>query len=97
MDTPLSVTEVDSDDGSAISVFPNPTDGRLNVVIHGMKGSLELDLYNTIGQKVFTEQFNAVKDGQRLTLNLGQLPKGLYILNCSADENWMKSTKVIVN
>jgi hypothetical protein len=95
-DTPLTVEEVKSDDDSPIRVFPNPTDGRLNVVIHRMKGSLELGLYDAIGQKVLTKQFNVVSEEQRLILDLGQLPTGLYVLTCSANEKSIQSTKVIV-
>jgi|GEM_PF-4879186 len=96
-DTPLTVEEADSHDDSQITVFPNPTNGRLNVVIHGMKGSLELGLYDAIGQKVLTRQYNAVSNGQQLVLDLGQLPKGLYVLTYQSNEKPVNSAKIIVN
>jgi hypothetical protein len=96
-DTPLTVEEADSHDDSQITVFPNPTDGRLNVVIHGMKGSLKLGLYDAVGQKVLSEQFIVASDGQRLILDIGFLPKGLYILTCSSDQKPIQSTKIIAN
>jgi len=96
-DTPLPVEEVNSEDDSAISVFPNPTNGRLNMVTNGMKGPMELGLYDAIGQKVLSKQFIVTSAGQRLTLDLSQLPKGMYILTCLSDEKAIQSNKVIIN
>ena len=85
-----------SGDYSMINVFPNPSDGTLNVVFREMKGPLEIGLYDAVGQKVLTKQVTVASEEQRLTLDLGQLATGLYVLTCSANKKSIQSTKVIV-
>lgn len=94
--TLAGVTEECSDNDSPISVFPNPTNGMLNVMIHGVKGPLTLGLYDAVGQKVLAKQINVASEGQRQTLDLGQLSNGLYVLTCTSENAPIASIKVII-
>jgi hypothetical protein len=95
-DSPLTIKEVASSENSLFSVYPNPTNGMLNVIAHGMKGIFELSLYDVIGQRVFSKQVRIMDEGQKIKLDLGQFSSGLYMLTCTAENVPVSSIKVIV-
>ncbi len=61
----------------AVIAFPNPTQGLLNLEIFNMYGRITIDVVNSIGQKVYTEE-TVADDYLRRELNLGHLRSGLY-------------------
>jgi Secretion system C-terminal sorting domain len=45
------------------TIYPNPTESELNINLKSYKGkNVEVHLYNTIGQEVFTKMFENVGD-----------------------------------
>jgi len=65
-----------------ISVFPNPTDGLLNIAFQtGNAQKVNVRVYNVMGQLVMTEQYNKVAAGRNnLTLDLTELKTGIYMV-----------------
>lgn len=59
-----------------ILVFPNPTDGKINITYPDFNGdeSIEIRIYNNIGQEIITE------DKIVETVDLSFLPKGIYFI-----------------
>ena len=61
-----------------ISVFPNPTDGELNVEYINIDGSLNLIIYDMQGKVIMT--FKANKDFGFQTIDVSSLKRGNYLI-----------------
>ena len=64
-------------------VYPNPTNGDLNIRINGYDGKINIQLIDINGRIVneyINEDFNVEK-----SLNLNTLQTGVYILKVSGD------------
>jgi len=66
----------------SIDLFPNPTPGNLTIDTKQVYKSLEVIVFNAMGQKVYTQKF---ENSQVLDLNLAQLPKGVYSVKLLAE------------
>lgn len=60
-----------------IDIFPNPSNGALNISISGVIGSTEIRAYNIIGELIGTAVIQA--DG-KLQMNTSNWPNGNYML-----------------
>ncbi|MEO5645001.1 MAG: T9SS type A sorting domain-containing protein [Bacteroidia bacterium] len=66
---------------NAVNFYPNPSTGKLTVVFkNGMGGTLEL--FNTAGQLVFTQQLT--QSGE-VELPQNQVPDGLYLIKFTGE------------
>jgi ELWxxDGT repeat protein len=74
---------------NTLSVYPNPSAGIFNVSLRNLDGA-SLAVFNTAGQRVHTQE-TATGLSQ---VDLGNLPSGLYVLQCTKD-NKQYTTKVI--
>ncbi len=77
-------TVLDIDD---IVVFPNPTNGNFNLQnkSESNRSLSNVEVYNTIGQLVFTKAGEILMPGGRSQVQLPTLPNGLYILAFEID------------
>ena len=73
---------------SRFELYPNPTDGELNLVADGIT---LVEVYNAAGVRVFSRRCN---DDCR-TLNISPLPAGLYTVRITTNLG-TKTEKVIV-
>jgi hypothetical protein len=65
---------------SLFNVYPNPTDSELNIDFTNYKGkNVEVHLYNTIGQEVFTKMLENVGDTP-YTFDISKLNEGQYLI-----------------
>jgi hypothetical protein len=72
--------------GSSLSVYPNPTpDGRLNVELSGYRKAVELNVFNALGQVVFSATVPASAGNATQLVDLTQLPAGIYILRAKTE------------
>ncbi|HPR61439.1 MAG TPA: T9SS type A sorting domain-containing protein [Prolixibacteraceae bacterium] len=69
----ISVSEQFED--ATLKVFPNPSDGLFTIQTTGFGENSNINIYNSVGKKVFSTQLCKAK-----TLELYNLPKGIYIL-----------------
>lgn len=69
----ISVSEQFED--VTLKVFPNPSDGGFTIQTTGFGENSDINIYNSVGKKVFSTQLCKAK-----TLELYNLPKGIYIL-----------------
>ena len=79
-------------DANSFSVYPNPSNGNLNIEFQKLVKKLELKIFNLSGKTVFQNQFSNSSKIQNL--NLAHLPPGTYILYLNADGN-LRSQKWI--
>ncbi len=75
--TTFSISENQS--AHDIAVYPNPFSGELTITAGGRTGTVAI--YNTLGEKIYSSQIT----DQSLTINLGEVPKGIYFVRVSAN------------
>ncbi|MFO7723627.1 MAG: T9SS type A sorting domain-containing protein, partial [Bacteroidales bacterium] len=70
-----------------IFLYPNPTDGKLELVLHGFaSGTVELELYGQHGRRVLQEEHLISSPETSLGLNLSTLADGIYLLKTTTTE-----------
>jgi uncharacterized repeat protein (TIGR02543 family) len=63
------------------TIFPNPTDGELNVTVESLvEKALTIDVFNAQGKKVDSHVRNVEKGTNTLQLDASELPQGFYYL-----------------
>jgi extracellular elastinolytic metalloproteinase len=77
-----------------IRVFPNPSNGLLNIAIAKYSGKLNIELYDINGRKVFNQNMNDFNTEK--AINLQSIQSGIYLLKLEGDELSF-TKKVIIN
>jgi len=77
-----------------IQVFPNPFKNILSVTANNNFQTLTFSVLNTLGQEVFRKQETNLSKNSTLSLNLQNLPVGIYFLQVTADNQSM-SRKIV--
>ena len=86
----LKGTGINEINESALMVHPNPTNDIINIVIDNIQTKVQIDIYNSVGQKVYST-IETAENGLNTTIDLGDLTEGSYILQIRNDEHvWMK-------
>jgi len=73
------------------SVFPNPASNNIYVEVNE-SGSFRAELFDLLGRTVVTSESAT----GRATINVKNVPAGMYLLRLSNDENKVMSTKINV-
>ncbi len=68
-----------------ISIFPNPTDGKVTITFKGLNNNITLKLLNIQGSLVYTTSFDAVSDNFAKTLDLSKYSNGMYYIQVICD------------
>lgn len=90
---PVSTNAIDELNKS-VKIYPNPTNDILNIELSLDKTTeVQFQLFNTIGQLALTAN-RQVSDNQRISLNLNDLPSGIYFLQIQVNGSIL-SKKVI--
>ena len=74
-------------------IYPNPSNGLLNININNYVGELQIKVYDINGRQVYIE--NANNFDNSFTINLHGLSKGIYILKIQG-ENLNHTEKIIL-
>ena len=75
----LGTTGINSISQRSLTVYPNPASQEINV-IHDFSGNTEITVYNISGQPVLKTQNFESPGLIKQTLNIGNLPAGMYSL-----------------
>lgn len=76
-----------------VSVFPNPTKGRLNIEFKEISVSCSIEIFNSLGSKVLSDQRSVA--GQRLySVDISTFTTGIYFVKISSGE--FQSTHKVV-
>lgn len=86
--TILNVDEFENNNN--VHIYPNPTNNNLTVSNKNFK---EIQLYDVIGNLVLTKDIT--KPQSEFTLNLGQIPEGMYFLKLKTEKNKFITKKII--
>lgn len=82
---------VETDLNSEIKAFPNPFQNVLYLDLGRYCQSIQINIYNTLGQNVFSENYT---NSSTIQLEISQ-SKGLYFVEINCDENYPSVLKVL--
>lgn len=83
---------VDEYFASQIEIYPNPTGDFFNVLIHATDGNYSISLFNSLGQRIITNQV----EGEITKFDISELPAGIYIVEVRSEVN-IHEIKVVKN
>ena len=87
--------EEDSSDEMYVSIFPNPANDELNLVIHNNNyEKINLEILNLNGQKVFVNEY-AADTWFSKSVNISNLPNGAYRLILSSENTVLINNLII--
>ena len=78
-------------DETEFKVFPNPASKHITIVFDQEMSTAWINLINIQGKTVYREFHEEIPKGAQKTISVGQLPKGVYLLQIKNN----RSTKVI--
>ena len=68
-------------------LFPNPTDGKVNLVVgETLQGKALVEVYNLLGERMMAKTFHHLQRGETLGLDLSGFVSGLYIIKLSTEK-----------
>jgi hypothetical protein len=81
-----STVGIGENEGIGLSVYPNPTTGKLNITLtlSGTK-MVNLSVYNVLGNIVYQEKDVTAYNKMTRVIDLSGLPKGIYHLKVEGD------------
>lgn len=69
------------------SLFPNPTDDKVNLVISGtLQGKAVIEVYNLLGERMLVQTARQLHQGETVSLDLSKTVPGLYIIKLSSEK-----------
>lgn len=77
-----------------LSIFPNPTSGEFRIVVPFNNESVQVEVYNPLGVKMFAEEFPA---GADIFINGAGWAKGNYIVKLNSGERQYQKQITVVN
>jgi PKD repeat protein len=76
-----STVGVSEDSGVSMMVYPNPNNGKFTVILNtGSQTKVNINIYNVLGNTVYTENNVQVSDKLTRTIDLSTLSRGIYHL-----------------
>ncbi|MGZ3865918.1 MAG: T9SS type A sorting domain-containing protein, partial [Bacteroidia bacterium] len=81
--------------GTAFSVYPNPSNGQITVSLTNVKAGTVLAISDLLGNEVYRNTLNTYNMSQTLNLDLSALPKGVYLFGIS-NGNQSKVQKLVI-
>lgn len=83
-------------DAIEVSLYPNPTSGHLNIAfVANEEGAASINIISLTGQTIMTENMNASKGQNNMSVGLDQLTKGMYIVSIKTANNQITRTVIL--
>lgn len=79
----LGIEGISSNSGH-ISVYPNPNNGQFNLESTFDNGAYQVEIYNILGEKVYSTNLNTMNGGIS-PINIGNQPNGIYLYRVITD------------
>jgi hypothetical protein len=80
-------TGMDEQEDALFEVYPNPTNGKVNLVIgEALQGKAIVEVYNLLGERIMTKDLHHLQKGETLCLDLSSFVSGLYIIKLSTEK-----------
>jgi hypothetical protein len=75
-------------DITSLNVYPNPVSSILNINFNLKQTSeVQVELYNLLGSKMVSDNLNKISGSQQYSMNVGNLPEGIYMMVINAGDN----------
>ena len=88
-----STSSLEVKDGSnLIQVYPNPVSENCNISFDKNYDEINIELYTIDGRKILQKSASNLS---RLTLDINEIPKGLYLMNISLDNKYFSIKKIL--
>src|SRR5690606_2038301 len=65
-------------------IFPNPTNGFINIELNTNKPYFEIEVFSLLGELVYANKVNSSK----LSFDLSPYPKGMYLVKIKQDNHY---------
>jgi hypothetical protein len=86
---------VENNSSVNMSIYPNPTNGKVTLTISGINENVKLSVITTNGQVIYADEFYAIYNGTIRQIDLSAFPKGIYFIKL-ANDNIVNVKKVVV-
>lgn len=83
---PLAVNNLNGPDNE-VQLFPNPNNGAFNLAIKNINNTLKLDIYNMLGEKVYTKTVSTTP----IQINLKGNATGIYLFKLTSNNGTLQS------
>jgi hypothetical protein len=95
--TASNIIAINYTDHSQAHVYPNPGKGQQVTFEYGAveAGSLQLDWYDLLGRKLYSQQFSAQKGSNTWQLPIGGLAKGKYMIKLTSNTDGLEVSSTI--
>ncbi len=81
----VNVINVMKNQWFAMTVLPNPNDGKFNLLFNKIPGNLKVEVFNELGQALFSQSsINYV--GINFPIDIGTVARGLYFLKVTMND-----------
>ncbi len=80
--------------GMEVALYPNPTKGEIKVMVTGIKGITQFEIYSVTGQLVLSHRVEIEKQEQIMIFDLTRLSAATYILRVT-HKNYQKALKIV--
>ena len=92
----ISLVSVAEGSLSSFSLYPNPTEGKINLVVgQDFQGKSVVEVYNILGTRMMDKSFQSLTKGQSIAFDLQHYAPGLYIIKLCNDEGcWSQKVSV---
>lgn len=92
---PVSVEHIA--DNNSLKVYPNPTTGILNIDAEGIQGStITISCYDIVGKLVQQKTLSTHNNTLSTTMNLSNVPKGVYLIQLQTDTGTQYMKRIVV-
>ncbi len=89
----ITITNLENYSKNSFSVFPNPSADAVNITFSQIANQPQINLYNSIGQLVYTQQFT--NNVQQFSFSLSPLPVGVYWLSIQEQNGQIYTQKIV--
>jgi hypothetical protein len=92
---PMGITNGSQEAG--VSLYPNPASGSFTLEL-GLTAEekITIEIFNPIGQNVFSEQNDYKSGNNRTTIDLTQMPRGVYLIKLKG-KTTLQTRKIVLN
>jgi hypothetical protein len=87
---PTGVEETDSQ--TSISVYPNPSNGKIQLTSNTQVENAQVEIYNVLGEKIFQTIINTASS----TIDISDKPNGVYFISITTEAEAF-TQKIVVN